>query len=281
MRVVRGWVECPRGASAALPHVILIHGFKGFMDWGFFPELSRRIVGRNMVAVRFNMSGSGVGEDLEHFTDREAFARNTVSRELEDLGRVREWLAGAPPATVAVSGEGASATALRAIDPGRAALLGHSRGGALALLQAAERADCRAVVTWSAVADLDRFDEPTKAAWSRDGHVLIHNQRTGEDLRIDRAALEDLQANRERFDVEAACARIVTPTLLVHGEADETVPVGEFDRLAAALRPRIRETLRIPGAGHTFGVRHPMESAPASFELAVAASLAMVERHTR
>ena len=39
-------MESPAGAELAgvpLPHVLILHGFKGFMHWGFFPELSRRL----------------------------------------------------------------------------------------------------------------------------------------------------------------------------------------------------------------------------------------------
>ena len=51
----------------------MLHGFKGFTRWGFFPELSRRIAESGMVAVRFNMSGSGVGSDPESFSEPDAF----------------------------------------------------------------------------------------------------------------------------------------------------------------------------------------------------------------
>ncbi|MBW3664833.1 MAG: alpha/beta hydrolase [Actinobacteria bacterium] len=42
---------------------------------------------------------------------------------------------------------------------------------------------------------------------------------------------------------------LVHPTLLIHGDADETVPVELADRLAAA-RPDLITYLRVPGAGH-------------------------------
>ncbi len=116
-RVIRVRVEGPSGyreAGRALPHVLVVHGFKGFMHWGFFPELSRRVAQAELVAVSLNVSGSGIGEDLVSFTEDEAFAENTYSRELEDVARVCAWVR---------SGE------LAAVDPGRAGLFGHSRGG--------------------------------------------------------------------------------------------------------------------------------------------------------
>ena len=59
------------------------------MHWGFFPELSRRIAEAGLVAVSLNVSGSGIGDDLENFTEDEAFAHNTYSKDLEDLEVVR------------------------------------------------------------------------------------------------------------------------------------------------------------------------------------------------
>src|SRR5262245_22332119 len=107
-RIVRGAVDAPSGGPH--PHVILLHGFKGFMDWGFFPEIARRIAEQGLAAVRFNASGSGIGEDPESFTETEAFARNTLTREMEDLERVRAWIRETRPPGV---------------DPERASLLGH------------------------------------------------------------------------------------------------------------------------------------------------------------
>ena len=266
-RVIRGRVEGPRGfleAVAPLPHVLVLHGFKGFMDWGFFPEISRRIASNAMIAVRFNMSGSGIGDDLQNFTDAEAFARNTYSRELEDLVRVREWIR---------SGE------MRGIDIRRAALIGHSRGGGIALLHAAEHDECRSIVTWSAIPDVDRFDPVTKADWRKQGFVIVHNSRTNQDLRIDVGALEDIDRNRARFDIVAACRRITVPTLLVHGSADETVSVDAVEQLSAALDPRIARKLVIDGANHTFGAVHPMRSVPHHFARVADETIAMISSH--
>ena len=268
-RVIRGRVEGPKGfldSASPLPHVIVLHGFKGFMDWGFFPEISRRIAARGMIAVRFNMSGSGIGDDLQNFTELDAFAHNTYSRELEDLARVRDWI---------------RSGAMRGIDPGRAALLGHSRGGGIALLHAAEHDACSSIVTWSAIADVDRFDAATLHEWRKQGFLLVHNSRTNQDLRIDVSALDDVESNRARLDIVAACKRIAVPTLLVHGTADETVPVDAVERLGAALDPALAQKLVIDGANHTFGAVHPMRTVPRHFAIAADASIAMIEEHWR
>lgn len=243
-RVIRGRIVAAEGAAAGppRPHVLVVHGFKGFMDWGFFPELGRRLAAEGLAAVCFNVSGSGIGPDLHNFTDEEGFAANTYSRELEDIAAVRTWLKGAN---------------LGWIDLQVAAIFGHSRGGGMALVHAAEAGDLAAVVTWAAISRVASWDEPTRELWRHQGHVFVHNARTGQDHRIDLTLLEDAEAHAERLDPVTAAGRITAPLLLVHGDADEAVPATACEALAAA-NPRAR-TLLVPGAGHTFGARHPLQ----------------------
>jgi dienelactone hydrolase len=260
-RVIRGKIDLPEGAPAprsGWPHACLLHGFKGFMDWGFFPDMARRIAGSGIAAVRFNVSGSGVGEDLETFGDLGAFERNTISRELEDVAIVRAWIRGGGAAD---------------LDAERDVWIGHSRGGGIALLHAAESRDCRGVVTWAAVSTFDRFDEDAKVRAREVGYVPIHNARTGQEMRVGRAALEELEQNRARFDLSAACRRVSSPVLLVHGEGDETVPAIESEILASELGPGIATCIRIAGAGHTFGIRHPMDATTAAWEAVASATM--------
>ncbi len=263
-RVIRGRFTTPpaqRTAARGRPHVVLLHGFKGFMDWGFFPDMAERIAAQGIVAVRFNASGSGVGADLESFSDLDAFERNTLTREIEDIGFVRDWIRDG---------------GIRGVDPRRAVLVGHSRGGGLALVHAAERGEVLGVVTWASVATFDRFDEPAKELWRRTGFLPIQNARTGQEMRMGVAALEDLERHRDRFDVVAAARRLAAPTLLVHGSADESVPAEESDLLFAALEPSRRALLRIEGAGHTFGIRHPMTATTGAWEEAAEATLSRI-----
>lgn len=253
-RVIRGAIDLPDGDPASQrgwPHACIVHGFKGFMDWGFFPEMARRLAASGTAAVRFNMSGSGVGEDLLRFGDLGSFERNTISRELEDVALVRAW----------IRGGGAPG-----IDPARNAWIGHSRGGGLVLLHAAASEDALGLVTWAAVATFDRFGEEAKERWRSDGFLAILNARTGQEMRLGVGALEDLEENRARFDLPAAASRVRCPVLLVHGTDDETVPIEESELLAAALGPAKASLRRIEGAGHTFGIRHPMEGTTEAWE---------------
>ena len=84
---LRGDVYLPPDARGT-PVVVACHGFKGFKDWGFWPETARTFCEAGIGFVAFNFSGSGIGEDPEAFTELDRFEANTIGRELEDLGRV-------------------------------------------------------------------------------------------------------------------------------------------------------------------------------------------------
>ena len=74
------------------PTVLICHGFKGFMEWGFFPYLAALLAERGFVAVRFNFSGSGMQAGDELVTDTEAFGTATHSKDLAELGYYRQAL---------------------------------------------------------------------------------------------------------------------------------------------------------------------------------------------
>ena len=265
-RRVQVRIEGPEGyeeASRALPHVLVLHGFKGFMHWGFFPELSRRIAQGGMVAVSLNTSGSGVGDDLETLSEEKAFFRCTFSHDLEDLDLVRQHLL-----------ENGSC-----VDRTRLAVWGHSRGGGMVLLHAERCGDYKASVLWGPINRVKIFDEETRLRWREEGEVQIPNGRTGQIHRIGLDLLDDIEENAARLDILGAAARTRTPTLIVHGSADEAVPLSDAESIHAALPQGSGKLCVLPGAGHTFGARHPFEGCSGDLEAALEVSLDHLQRH--
>lgn len=243
-RPLHGLVDYPTD-TAPRPAVVICHGFKGFMEWGFFPYLAALLAERGYVAVRFNFSGAGQRPGEDRVSDRAAFRANTYSQEVEDLEAVLAALGGE------VGGQ--------RVAPGTIGLFGHSRGGAAALLAAAGdrfRERTGALVTWAAIGATDRFSDDQRAAWRRDGELPVVNARTGQQLALGVGLLDDVERNRQALDLEAAAGRRQAPWLIVHGDADESVPVAESAGLAAAAAPPAERRL-LAGAGHTFGARHP------------------------
>ena len=241
-----------RADGRAKPVVVFVHGFKGFKDWGHFPLLADFFAEQGFVFVKLNLSHNGVvvggTGDLE---DLDAFGRNNFSIELDDLGQLLDALH-APGTTPLPPAE---------LDLGRLCLVGHSRGGALVLLKAAEDARVRAVATWAAIADIDqRWDPAVLAEWQRSGTLWVPNSRTGQPLPMHYQIVEDYQAHRPRLDVlENVATRLPQPLLLVHGDADETVPLAAAHALRAA-KPAA-ELLLVPGGTHMFGGAHPWPAA--------------------
>jgi pimeloyl-ACP methyl ester carboxylesterase len=244
--VVRGdaWVpDSPVTGTA----IVVLHGFKGFKDWGFFPYVCEEIAAQTgSVTVSFNCTGCGVGDSLDQFDELDRFASNTFTRELQDLEAVLDRL------SAGRLGD------LQTAPAHRFGLLGHSRGGAISLLAASRRIQVRALVTWNSVASLTRYAEMHAAKWEAGETVYILNARTGQQMPLARNLMDDVRANRTRLDVIAAAKSLAAPYLVIHGEADEAVPASEAELLVAASG--IQGTLvLIEGAGHTFGAVHPFE----------------------
>jgi len=227
------------------PTVVVCHGFKGFMEWGFFPVLTELLCERDFTVVRFNFSGNGMRPGDELVTDLEAFRTATFSQDLEDL-----------LALLSALGE---TVAPGLVDIQRVGLFGHSRGGGTAILAAAHPdrvGKLGALVTWSAVSTFDRLGDVEKLAWRQKGSTPMVNARTGQELSLDRIVLDDLEARRDELDIVAGANRRLAPWLLIHGEEDETVPVAEAKTLAEHAAGK-GALLEIPAASHTFGATHP------------------------
>lgn len=227
---------------APAPAVIVLHGFKGFKDWGMFPPFAERLARSGFTAVSFNVSGSGV-DDAGESSLPERFGHNTFSAEQRDLDTLLGALDG---------GE------LGVARPSSVGIVGHSRGGGMAVLFAARTPRISALATWAAIATVRRWSAEQVAQWRRRGQLDIVNARTRQILPMYLDTVEDLEANGNgALDIEAAASRITVPWLIVHGSADEAVPLAEADRLAGAAPPAVVERLTLPGAGHTFGAVHP------------------------
>ncbi len=251
-RVLRGEVFEPDRVVAS---VIVVHGFKGFAHWGFFPLIGERLARAGIRAITFDLSGSGIGEDRERFSALEHFRQNTYTRELEDIAAVeamaleRSWIGK------------------------RYGLLGHSRGGGMSVLHAARSHRVGALVTWAAISHVDRWGALDVVRWREAGELAVVNARTGQVMPMGLGMLEDVEANAGgTLDIRAAASRVRAPWLLVHGDADESVPVVEARELHAASGGRAR-LLLVDGAGHTFGATHPLSDVPPMLERVVSESV--------
>ena len=240
-------------AASSLGTVIACHGFKGFAHWGFFPYLGRTLAENGLTAVTFDFSGSGIGRDRESFTEADAFAGNTLSREQDDLDNLVEY-----------------AKRMKLIRGKKFGLFGHSRGGGSAILfAAAPDSDVSSLVTWAAISYPNRWSKEDVGTWRKRGYAEVTNSRTGQIMRLGTDLLEDVeQHGQTKLNIEAAAAKIKVPWLIVHGTADDTVPSSEAERLHA-LSPGVSTLRLIKGANHGFDAKHPLTEVPPVLEKVV------------
>lgn len=236
------------------PCIIFVHGFKGFKDWGFGPYLADYFSSNGFFVITFNFSLNGVGESLTEFDELDKFARNSFSREVEELNFIISSFRNG------FFGE---------VDPDKKiGLLGHSRGGADAILCGSSNDNVSAVATWSAVAKLDRYSDRQKKEWKEKGYFEILNSRTNQMMKMDYSFLKDIEENSESsLSMKKAVANMNKPLFIVHGEQDVAVPVTEAETIFNWSDKSKTELLIIHNTGHTFNVQHPFSGSNEKFEI--------------
>jgi dienelactone hydrolase len=201
-----------------LPLLIICHSFMAFKDWGFFPHASAWLASKGLAVLTFNFSLNGVEGDNNRITRFDRFASNTFTRELEDLRRIVDAVCDA---------EIGSGTC----DRGRIGLIGHSRGGGIAVVHASEDDRIQALTTWSAVATFDRWSLHQIDTWRKNGFLPLAKDSTVSPLRLGIGLLEDVERHAEKLDIGRAAGKLGIPWLIVHGREDLTVKLREAETL--------------------------------------------------
>ena len=228
------------------PLVIFCHGYKGYKDWGAFDLMVSNFLKAGLALLKFNFSHNGCTPDQPiDFPDLDAFGNNNYTKELDDLESIINWIC----TTTKFKNE---------IDTNNITLIGHSRGGAIAIIKAAEDARIKKLVTWAAVSDLDRtmFHEGAELnKWKEDGVLYILNGRTKQKMPHYIQFYHNYSKNKERLDVKKAVKQLSIPQLIVHGEGDLAVPVIHAENLHQ-WNPA-SELMLLPKANHVFGASQP------------------------
>lgn len=237
------------------PCLILVHGFKGFKDWGFFPYLGEYYSKKGFFVLSFNFSHNGVGSSESDFNELDKFANNTISLEVSELTEI-----------------------INAYDEGffgnnnsnKIILLGHSRGGAVALLSSLVNKKPSYYILLASVAKLDRYTERQKNEWRKKGYFEIINSRTNQIMRLNVCLLDDIENNlNDKLSIEKAAKNLNKPLLIIHGEQDLTVPVIEANMIYNWSNKKVTEIAKIPTAGHTFDIVHPFTGSNSKFDLVI------------
>lgn len=230
------------------PVIIYAHGFCGFKDWGNFDLIAQQFVKAGFAFLKFNFSHNGTTpENPDEFTDLEAFGQNNYSLEVNDLNMVINYI---------MSNKNEY---LPYTDTGNIGLIGHSMGGGISILTAANSAEIKALATWASIAKCTTpwtnwSDEQIKV-WEKDGVAYYHNGRTHQDLPLYFQLHEDLIQHKDELNILKAAKELNKPLLICHGTADTSVPLSEAKKIEEASGAE----LFMVDSNHVFGRSHPYE----------------------
>ncbi|MGB7786856.1 MAG: alpha/beta hydrolase fold domain-containing protein [Salinimicrobium sp.] len=230
------------------PILIFCHGYKGFKDWGGWNLMAEDLARKGMIVVKFNFAfNGGTLEDPIDFPDLDAFGENTYTKELDDLEVVIDWVSSRDFPYAAKA------------DLSSLSLMGHSRGGGVVVIKAAEDRRIKKLITLAAVSDLgSRFPQGEELnAWQEKGIAYVENSRTKQQMPHLFDFYEDFKQNEERLTISTSAEALQIPTLVIHGTEDPTVSVENAEQLHRWIKNS--ELFLLEGSDHVFEMSHPWE----------------------
>jgi len=219
-----GMFHLPEGAGP-WPGVALLHGFTGHRSEShfIFTKQARHLAQHGIAALRFDFRGSGESEG--------DFCEMTIEGEISDAAAALDFL-----------------QKQTEVDPARMGVLGLSLGGCVATCLAERDPRIRALILWSAPADLVHVITQGAANPSRS----VAENPKGYDiggLIVGPGFVQDVMRIRP---LEAA-QRFAGPVLVVHGTKDATVPPDHAQLCYEAFSGS--KALRlVEGADHTYSL---------------------------
>ena len=221
---IEGWVITPKDASGPAPLLVDIHGgpagFAGdaFALGYFFKYV---LASQGWAVLSLNPTGSGsYGRDHAHGI-RGRWGEHDLPEQLAAID--------------ALVADGIA-------DPQRLAVVGYSYGGFMTSWTIGHSDRFKAAVVGAPVVDQESFHGTSDIGmWFAPWELGAEFPRDRETLR--------------RFSPLTYVDRVTTPTLIVHGEADDRCPISQGEQLFAALvacGKAKTEFVRYPGGSHLF-----------------------------
>lgn len=199
--------------------VVIGHGVTGNKDREWAVSLATALGRAGWPAMRLSFSGNGGSEG--------SFRDSTISKEVEDLGSVLDAVAG------------------KADETERGVVyVGHSMGGAVGVLRAARDHRIRRLVSLAGMVETEAFAERKFGDLVPDRDLMWDKP----ECPLSSAFMEDMRAIGSTLPVAAT---VKVQWLLVHGTADEVVPLDDSRRAQEAAGETAR-LIELPGVDHVF-----------------------------
>ena len=214
-------------SDTPVPAVLLFHGFTGYKESPDLVDISAKLATKGICAVRFTATGMGDSDGtLSHdysftnFRSDSEIIYNYVTHDEQ-------------------------------IDAERIGVFGHSLGGTLTVLFAADHQEIRALCAVSPVAAFrNSYYGIVAAEWKTKGYFEKVSGRDGKILQIPYRFFEDMEL--PEHDVLQAAQKVTAKRILIiAGDADSEVPLTETEKVFAAL-PGKTEFRIIPGMVHKY-----------------------------
>ena len=240
------------------PILLIIHGFRGSKNWGFFPTIAEEFAQNGSIVLTWNMSLSGYSDNAQYIDQPENFARNTITQEVVDTQSIIDSIL---QDDRIISGD------IRSHWNGDIHVLGHSRGGGIGILISAENPSIKKLALWNTISRFGRFTERQKKLWSETGTFPIDETEDGKVIAMNYTYISDLEFHSDEYSPLRAITEVSADILIVHAEQDMTVPIRE----AYALQEKSHSAHMhsIPQAGHIFGCTHPFTEMTSSLRDAI------------
>ena len=240
------------------PILLIIHGFRGSKNWGFFPTIAEEFAQNGSIVLTWNMSLNGYSKNSQYIDQPDNFARNTITQEMVDTQSIIDSIL---QDDRIISGD------IRSHWNGDIHVLGHSRGGGIGILISVENPSIKKLALWNTISRFGRFTERQKKLWSETGTFPIDETEDGKVIAMNYTYISDLEFHSDEYSPLRAITEVSADILIVHAEQDMTVPIREAHALQEKSHSAHMHS--IPQAGHIFGCTHPFTEMTSSLRDAI------------
>ena len=129
-------------------------------------------------------------------------------------------------------------------------------GGSFGILMAERVPQIQSVVAWGAIQTFHRYDAETQRQWRASGALEIPQDPSGKKFSLGLEALDALERNHHRLDVQRAIRNVNIPVLFVHGRDDKRVKLSEAQALSRGCQSAF-----VQAAHHRIGGPHVQDAA--------------------